>query len=266
VPFAQVRDVRMFYTDEGQGEPCMLLIHGWTCDSHDWIWQLDAFASGHRVVMADNRGHGHSSVTPDGYTPRGFASDLAGLLEQLQTGPVVAVGHSLGGAIASVLAVDYPELVRAIVVVDPAYGWDQNRSQLMSNALQGLRGPAGPETAEAVLAAMESEQTPLPLRAWHRRRALGTEWSVVTDTASGIIDGPDQFVQRAQSEEYLAGRSCPVLALYADPDRAAWEATTHRHPYSRHLSWEGAGHWLHQERAADFNALVLDWVGGLPDQ
>jgi pimeloyl-ACP methyl ester carboxylesterase len=266
VPFAEVRDVRLFYTDEGEGEPCMVFVHGWACDSHDWIWQHDAFAASHRVVMADNRGHGRSSVTPDGYTPRGFARDLTGLLEQLQTGPVVVVGHSLGGAIASVLAVDYPDLVRALVVIDPSYGLDQDRAELISNVLQRFRGADGPETAEAFLGAMASEQTPAHLRTWHRRRTLGTDWLVVTETGSGIIDRPEQFARRAQSEEYLAGRRCPVLAIYADPERAVWEATTHRHPYSQHHSWEGAGHWLYQERAEDFNNLVLDWVGGLPDR
>lgn len=266
MPYAQVGDVQLFYTDDGHGEPAILFIHGWGCDSHDWIWQLDAFASGHRVIAADNRGHGRSSVTPDGYTPRGFARDLAGLLEQLETGSIVAVGHSLGGAIASVLAVDYSHLVRAIVVVDPSYGWKQDRTEQFSSLIPKLRDPNGSEIASAVFSILEGDNTPAALRTWHRRRTLGTDWSVVTETASGFIEAPDQFVERDRSEEYLAGRYCPVLAVYADPERAAWEATTHRHPYSRHFSWEGAGHWLHQERPEEFNALVSDWIRGLPEQ
>jgi pimeloyl-ACP methyl ester carboxylesterase len=265
VPFAEVGDARLFYTDEGSGEPCLLLIHGWACDSHDWIWQFEAFTDAHRVVAADNRGHGRSSIPPDGYTPRVFAGDLAGLLEMLGTGPVVAIGHSVGGAIASALAVEHPNLVRAVVVVDPAYGVEGQRADFIATVLEGLRGPSGPDTAEAACEALDAATTPPALKAWHRRRALGTDWAVVVDTLAGTYEVPEQFGQRAQSELYLCGRRCPVLAIYADPNRAAWEGTTHLHRYSRRVAWQGSGHWLHQERPDEFNALVLDWVAGLPD-
>jgi pimeloyl-ACP methyl ester carboxylesterase len=79
VPFAEVGDARLFYTDEGNGDPSFLLVHGWTCDSHDWSWQFDAFAEAHRVVAPDNRGHGRSSITADGYTPHVFALDMVRL-------------------------------------------------------------------------------------------------------------------------------------------------------------------------------------------
>jgi pimeloyl-ACP methyl ester carboxylesterase len=265
VPFAQVGDARLFYTDEGRGEPCLLLIHGWTCDSHDWIWQFEAFADAYRVVAADIRGHGRSSITAEGYTPRVFAGDLMRLLEILGAGPVVAVGHSVGGAIASALAVEYPDLVRAVVVVDPAYGVEGQRADFIANVLEGLRGSSGPETVAAAFGVLDAATTPSALKAWHRRRALGTDWAVVVETLAGTYEVAEQFGQRAQSELYLYGRRCPVLAIYADPDRAAWEATTHQHPYSRHVGWNGSGHWPHQERPDEFNALVLDWVAGLPD-
>ena len=50
MPFAHVDNGTLFYTDEGIGDPPFLLIHGWTCDSHDWSWQLGAFASHNRVM------------------------------------------------------------------------------------------------------------------------------------------------------------------------------------------------------------------------
>ena len=265
MPFIEVNGGSLFYTDEGSGDPCLLLIHGWTCDSHDWSWQLESFAHHHRVIAADNQGHGRSGITTGEFTPRSFAKDLVSLVEDLRAGPVVAVGHSIGGAIASVLAVDHPDLVRALVVVDPAYGVDGERAELIARVLAGLRGPLGVDALEEAFHGLEVPGTPPPLRTWHRRRALGTKWEVVVDTLARNYEGQEQFGQRAESEKYLRGRQCPMLAIYASPDRAAWEATILRHPYSRHLSLEGSGHWLHQERADEFNALVLDWVDGLPD-
>ena len=50
MPFTDVRDVCLFFTDEGEGEP-VLFVHGFSCDSHDWSWQLPYFmAAGYRVI------------------------------------------------------------------------------------------------------------------------------------------------------------------------------------------------------------------------
>jgi pimeloyl-ACP methyl ester carboxylesterase len=88
---------------------------------------------------------------------------------------------------------------------------------------------------------------------------------VAIDTLAGTYETEGQFGQRPESEQYLKGRRCPVLAIYADPDRAAWEATIQSHPYSRQVVFDGCSHWPHQERPDQFNGLVLDWIAGLPD-
>src|SRR5690606_34760467 len=46
------RAARLFFTDTGNG-PDVMLIHGWTCDSHDWSWQLPVFESKYRVIAPD---------------------------------------------------------------------------------------------------------------------------------------------------------------------------------------------------------------------
>jgi pimeloyl-ACP methyl ester carboxylesterase len=70
MPFADVPGARLFFTDEGNADgPPLLFIHGVLCDSHDSMWQLDAFSAAHRVIAVDLRGHGLSS--PGGpYRPR----------------------------------------------------------------------------------------------------------------------------------------------------------------------------------------------------
>ena len=234
--FASLGAVRLFYTDEGAGEPVMLFVHGYSCDSHDWSWQLEAFASSHRVIAADLRGHGRSSVPADGFDPRTFAADLVGLLDGLRVGPVVAIGHSLGGLVVSALAVEYPDRVSAVVAVDPAYGVDEDVAVLLRGVLDGLRSPAGMDAAEAIFASMDVATTPDHLRVWHRRRVLGMPLPVILGTLSGIYEAPDQFGLRPASDEYLARRRCPVLAVHAAPGRAAWDATTFQHPSSRAVS------------------------------
>lgn len=121
MPFARLDNVTLFYTDEGSGEPPILFVHGYSCDSHDWSWQIPYFVESHRVVAIDLRGHGHSSVPNHGYDHRTFCSGHRRhtILESIGCGPVVAISHSLGAVIVSTLAVKRPDLVRAVVSIDP---------------------------------------------------------------------------------------------------------------------------------------------------
>jgi pimeloyl-ACP methyl ester carboxylesterase len=269
VPFAQVDDVSLFYTDEGDG-PAVLLVHGWTCDSHDWQWQAPALReAGYRVIAADLRGHGRSSVPAEGYTAGRFAADLAGLLGQRGVTRAVVAGHSLGGAIAVAMAVSYPQLVRAIVPVDAAYGMDPAAiGPLMETLIPGLAGPNGHDAAMPLFAGFYTPASPAHLQEWHRRRMLGMPGHVLHAVIAGLVSGPGQFALRPESEAHLGRVACPAFAFRAgrqDPAAvAAWERSCMKHPYSRAVAWEGNGHWLHQERPAEFNALLLEWLAGLP--
>src|SRR5690606_4142930 len=71
---------KLFHTEAGTGRNVMLL-HGWTCDSHDWSWQLPALESKYRVVAVDLRGHGRSEVMGAGqYTPDHYLADIEALI------------------------------------------------------------------------------------------------------------------------------------------------------------------------------------------
>lgn len=264
MPFAELNDVTLFYTDDGTGGPPVLFVHGWACDSHDWIFQLPTFVQHHRCIAVDNRGHGSSSVTEGGYRPRELADDLAALIRHLGLGPIVAVGHSLGGAIVAALAVEHPSLVRAVVEVDPAYGYDGPRAAAVHAALPRHTGPDCVDHAAATLSSLDGPSTPPALNTWHRRRALGMPAHAVADTQRGLWDVPDQFGFRPASDSYVARRRCPVLTFTLSEKWGSWETAVFSDPYSRLVAWEGCGHWLHQERADDFNELVLSWIAGLP--
>lgn len=70
--------------------------------------------------------------------------------------------------------------------------------------------------------------------------------------------GPD-----LQQSAYLTQRACPVLSFYADPQRPSIETELFSDERSRSIGWEGAGHWLHQERPIEFNTIVSRWLESL---
>lgn len=264
MPFADVNDVSLFYTDEGSG-PAMLFVHGWACDSHDWSWQLPFFGAKHRVIAADNRGHGRSTVPAGGYAPQQFAADLAALIRQRDAGPVIAVGHSLGGIIVNLLAVDHPALVRGVVAIDPAYGVDAKAQRGIDATIAALATLDGAVSAANGFARMSTDATPAFLKTWHRRRALGAPRHVLAQSFINIYDGPAQVGRRDATEALLARRRTPFLTLYMGRrfECAAWERQFCMLPADQ-VECLDSGHWPHQEMPEQVNTLIDAWIGKLP--
>ena len=260
MPFVSVGEVNLFYTDDGAGDPPLLFVHGYSCDSHDWSWQLPHFVGRHRVIAVDNRGHGRSSVPDSGYDHLDFAADLANLLADLRCGPVVAIGHSLGGVIVSTLAVEHPDLVTAVVSIDPGYLISDELSAGLAPMLEALESSDPIPIAQAILGGTYTPASPAALRTWHMRRIAGTPVPVLRQTLKNLMQG---MALESVSAPYLARRSCPVLAFYADPGRAAVEAALLTDGRSRVVSFEGSGHWLHQERPNEVNHIIDTWLATL---
>ncbi|MEO3884786.1 alpha/beta hydrolase [Nonomuraea sp. B5E05] len=264
MPYADVgEDVRLFYTDDGDGPP-LLLVHGWGADSHQWSWHIDALAARHRVIAVDLRGHGYSSVPETGNTPRAMAGDLHALLGgHLGIPRATVAGHSMGAQVVSILAVEHPGQVRGIVAVDPGYGMTADVAAGFPQMIAGLRGEHAHAAAEQIDEWCTNAATPAVVRRWHKRRLHAMPPHVLAEAFEAMFTGPDAIGVRPASDDYLARRRCPVLSIWSDPGRARWEAGLLSDPASKVVCWEGSSHRLHEERAAEFVHLVEGWVARL---
>ena len=117
MPLTRVGDIDVYHEKRGSGEP-VLLIHGLGSSTEDWEYQVERLASQYTVVSYDVRGHGQTSKPRGRYSVPQFAADAAALIDRLGLGPVHVQGISMGGMIALQLAVDKPELVRSLTIVN----------------------------------------------------------------------------------------------------------------------------------------------------
>ena len=107
----------------GAGEP-VLLIHGWPETSHEWRGVGARLAERLRVVAPDTRGHGRTEAPASGYTRAELARDQVNLLDALGIARAHVVAHDWGGIIAVKLALDHPERVARLALLDTiCTGW-----------------------------------------------------------------------------------------------------------------------------------------------
>lgn len=98
------------------GAPTVLLLHGWLASGGlNWFNAFDPLSERFSVVAPDLRGHGRGIRSRRRFRLADCADDVASLLEHLGTGPVIAVGYSMGGPVAQLLWRRHPEHVAGLV-------------------------------------------------------------------------------------------------------------------------------------------------------
>ena len=113
--------VNLSILEAGTGAP-VIFVHGVVTTSNIFTKHLDAFSPDYRGLAVDLRGYGDSGKRPAGFTIDQFAKDLIKLADQLSIEKPIWVGVSMGGMILQRLTLDYPDRVRALVLVSTTDG------------------------------------------------------------------------------------------------------------------------------------------------
>ncbi len=129
----------------------VVLSHALGCDLTMWDSLANELAADCRVIAYDHRGHGSSDAPEAMYAMADLADDAARLLRELDTGPVVWVGLSMGGMVGQELALRHPALVRGLVLANTTSGYPEAARAVWEQRIATVRADGIEAIADAVM-------------------------------------------------------------------------------------------------------------------
>lgn len=263
----QVNDTKLTYLEQGIGEP-VVCVHGAISDYRTWGAQTEALSNHYRVITYSRRYHHPNATVGDGsdYTRAVHTSDLAALLQTLKVGPAHLVGHSYGGAIAALVALKHPELVRSLVLGEPSLftvldtpadklllaDQESKLDSVLQVARKGEAKTALRDYLRVVLEADVFDQLPPGARL------------VVTDNSATLGPMLTTFFEPVPFDcRSAASIKVPVLLVTGEFSPKFYrQITTRLHECfsdSKIVVLPGASHGLQMEKPSEFNDTVLNF-------
>ncbi|HVQ93615.1 MAG TPA: alpha/beta fold hydrolase [Mycobacteriales bacterium] len=259
-----VNGISVGYADEGSGRP-LVLIHGHPFDRSMWAPQIDAFAgSGWRVIAADLRGYGGSTVVAGSTALETFAGDIAALLDHLGVGDMVLGGLSMGGQIAMECYRQFGPRIRGLLLADTFPQADTAAGKAARNrtADRLLReGMAG--YAEEVLPKMIAPYNvpALPTVAAHVHAMMAAA------PAAGAAAALRGRAERRDYRQLLTEVTAPTLIVLGRDDEftpvSDAEHMRRLIPHATLTIIDGAGHLPNLERPTEFNNALRAFRTGI---
>ena len=231
----------------GDGDPPMLFLHGWCGDRSFFAPQFEHFSRSHRVVGLDLPGHGQSRA-PAAYSIDGLAADVAALGRQLGLGRAVLVAHSLGAMVALALRQQAPELVGAVVMVDPPPLSQEVWKGFGASLLQGFEGPE-PAAARRNFV----EQMFLPTDDGDRRARIVAAMCAVPDD---VAIATTKAIVAFNAAETLRGCGVPVVVISSAVPTNSSQYLREIDPAITLGQTVGAGHFLQLEIPEQVNLMI----------
>ena len=269
--FITLRGRRFHYVSWGRADaPVLVALHGLRSYAETFADLAAALADTHRVISLDQRGRGQSDWDPDqDYQTLNYVADLAALADALELRQFALLGHSMGAANAIVYAAEYPERITRLIVEDNGPG-------------------ASASSAGADRIKRELAGTPDSFADWASARAF---WrSIRPDVTAAAIDSRvehslreenGRVVWRHDQQGIAAARlrlpstdlwpyadriRCPILLLRGERSDFLSEQTAlqmcARLANVTHVPVPGAGHYIHDDQPAIFNAAVRRFLTG----
>ena len=207
----------------GNGPP-LLLLHGYPQTHVMWYQLAPALARRFTVVRPDLRGYGASSCPPNDpdnftYSKRAMAQDMVQVMETLGHQVFAIAGHDRGGRVGYRLALDSPERVERLAVLDivPTYAmWQNLTPDLAMRAYHWLFLAQPSPLPEMLISRSPDEYLEDTIASWTRDHVLSSFPQLVLSSYKAAFRHPEHI--RATCDDYRAGQTYDLFADEADFD------------------------------------------------
>ena len=193
--------MKLHYEDRGDGS-VILLLHGFTGSSADWLPLLPMLPEKHRYIIPDQRGHGRSLNPLDSYTHRQSALDVFELLNELDISTFKACGMS-GGAMALLhMATQQPKRLESMILVSPTTHYPPEARDIMA-----LTDPDNqPEAAWTAMRKKHAYGDDQIIQLWKQANAF-------KDDSDDMAFGPDDLARIQARTLIVHGDKAPLLPI-----------------------------------------------------
>ncbi len=252
--------VHIDYRVWGKGEPAVVLIHGWACDSAYWNAQIDALKSRYTVVAVNLAGHGGSEANRTDWSIGNYGEDVATVVRQLKNKQIILVGHSMGGDVALEASRRIGDRVVGIIAVDSlkSIGLPPMRPQEIERQLAPFR--------KSFIEATRSYVT-------DKLFEKGADPTLVQKVAYDMsLEPPAVGVPSLESllsmdfTKLLPDIHVPVLAINSDLEPTDVARIRKALPGFKADVLEHTGHFLMMEMPQRFNPVLLKDIDALVQQ
>ena len=261
--------MELFYRKFGQGPP-LIIIHGLYGSSDNWLSIGKKLADNFEVFLIDQRTHGKSPHSQD-HNYQLLKEDLREFMDNQSIEKAIIMGHSMGGKTAMFFAVDYPEKVSNLIIIDisPLAYKTTNSNQLLAHASiiramynLDFYGITSRKEIDNILAKSIPENRIRQFLLKNIKRSKDNEYSwslnikTIKNELTNIMEGFD--------ENQIEITDFPILFIKGensdyilDNDK---EAISQFFPFAKIKTIPNAGHWLHAEQPELFLKKLKEFI------
>ncbi|MFM9939981.1 MAG: alpha/beta fold hydrolase [Hyphomicrobiaceae bacterium] len=259
------------HTRKGAGSPAIVFVHGFGCARSDWDEQVAHFAPKHDTVAVDLGAHGTSPGGPEHAKIETHGADVAALMDHLNLGPSILVGHSMGCRVVLEAAQRQPARVKGLILVDGSRLGEAGSKAYEARA-KAIADMGYAKFVTAAFAQMFGAEYDKAKAATIIKRAVDRKPEICGPLFVDIGRYDSEHMDRV-----LAATKVPLLAIQTTVTRADGKrmsiAKGETTPYldllrakvagARIENIPGIGHFPQLERVPETNALMEDFIKGL---
>lgn len=251
--------MKLHYRELGSGQPFVIL-HGLFGYSDNWQTHAKKLADYYRVILVDQRNHGHSNWSEE-MSYELMADDLAELCADLQLSNIILMGHSMGGKTAMTFAKHHEQLLAKLIIVDMGIKrYPMHHEQIIAglktiNLSSGLSRSDAEQQLSTFVDSPGIRQFLLKNLYWNEQKQLAWRMNIPV-----LEREMDEILKEMSFEKEIFTHTLFIrgaLSNYIlDED---WNEIEEAFPDSSLVTIENAGHWVHAEAPKEFMEEVLSF-------